>query len=53
MQLTTSSNAVTLSHKIFEPGGGSTPNIETNGWTTVTNVVNKNLTTSSVPDNWN
>lgn len=53
MQLTTSSNAVTLSHKVYNAGTGSTPNVDSNGWTTVTNVVNKNLTTPIVPDNWN
>ncbi|MEY3481868.1 MAG: hypothetical protein RIQ71_2643, partial [Verrucomicrobiota bacterium] len=53
MQLTTSSNSVAFSHKIFNSGGGSMPNVDSSGWTVVTNVINKNFTSSSVPDNWN
>ena len=53
MQLTPSSNSVTLNYKVFDANTGSLANFSTAGWTAVTSVTNKNTTSSSVPDNWN
>ncbi|MBJ7258526.1 MAG: immunoglobulin domain-containing protein [Chthoniobacterales bacterium] len=53
MQLTTSSNSVTLNYKVFDANTGSLANFSSAGWSSLASVTNKNTTGSSVPDNWN
>ena len=53
MNLTTSSNSVGLSYRVFSAGQGTITNFSSGGWSNVVVTTNKNSTSSSVPDNWN
>lgn len=53
MSLTSSSNSVALSYRVFSAGQGTITNFSSGGWSTVVTTTNKNSTSSSVPDNWN